>query len=298
MKTPRPHIDRRALFASGAAAALLAATGLSAQTAPQRGGDLRIALSGALRSDSFDARASQGLFMQVAMVGSAFETLTEVAADGTLRGELATAWQGSGDAREWMFNLRQDVSFHHGKPFGAEDVVASFELHSGGALADIAQITVLSTHRIQIVLTVPDADFPYRLSGPEMVIYPAGDIAKSMDEGIGTGLYRTRRFLPGRQFVGERIENHYKDGQAGWFDKIELVSLPADAIRAEALRDQFVDAVDLTHAADLGALDDFILLPEEKFMTCAVRKEIALPRGVGTRWPMDNFRAGQRWWMT
>ncbi|MBT3467245.1 MAG: peptide ABC transporter substrate-binding protein, partial [Rhodobacteraceae bacterium] len=41
------RIDRRVLFTSGAAAALLAATGVSAQTTPHRGGRLRAALSGA-----------------------------------------------------------------------------------------------------------------------------------------------------------------------------------------------------------------------------------------------------------
>ena len=39
-------MDRRALFSSAAAAALLAATGVSAAGAPKSGGRLRIALSG------------------------------------------------------------------------------------------------------------------------------------------------------------------------------------------------------------------------------------------------------------
>ena len=46
------RIDRRLLFTSGAAAALLAATGVSAQAAPRRGGRLRAALSGASRADT------------------------------------------------------------------------------------------------------------------------------------------------------------------------------------------------------------------------------------------------------
>ncbi|WP_299735944.1 ABC transporter substrate-binding protein [uncultured Roseobacter sp.] len=298
MSARRPHIDRRALFASGAAAALLAATGLSAQTAPQQGGRLRMALSGALRSDRFDTRDQQGLFMQVATVGAAFETLTEVAADGTLRGELATQWQGSADARVWEFRLRKDVIFHNGKTFTADDVVASFALHAETILSDIDRIETPGTHQLKITLSDADADFPYRLSGPQMVIYPSDNIQDAMAHGIGTGLYRMHRFLPGRQFVGHRVDGHYKDGQAGWFDSVELVSLPADTVRAEALRDHFVDAVDLTHSADLGVLKEITLLPEEHFMTCAVRNEIALPQSIGTRWPLDNLRAAERWWIT
>lgn len=293
----RRHIDRRALFASGAAAALLAASGVSAQAAPRRAGRLRMALSGALRSDSFDARVAQGLFMQVAMVGAVFDTLTEVAADGTLRGELATGWRGSADACVWTFELRRDVMFHHEKPFAAEDVAASFALHRTGLLADIAQIDADDPHLVRITLAHPDPDFAYRLSAPQLVIYPAAEIDQAMYEGIGTGLYRTHRFLPGRQFVGQRIDSHYKDGQAGWFDSVELVSLPADAVRAEALRDHFVDAADLTHTTDLGALEHITLLPEEHFMTSAVYDDVALPGTVGRRWPLDNLRAAERWWM-
>ncbi|MEM6342089.1 MAG: peptide ABC transporter substrate-binding protein, partial [Pseudomonadota bacterium] len=83
------RLDRRALFASGAAAAVLAATGISA--APKRGGRLRAALSGAARTDSWADPAS-GLFMRVAGQGILFDTLTEIAADGTLRSELARSW--------------------------------------------------------------------------------------------------------------------------------------------------------------------------------------------------------------
>ena len=84
------RLDRRALFASGAAAALLAATGVSAS--PKRGGRLRAALSRAL----FDQATNATLY----------ENLTEISADGTVRGELATAWASENDARVWRFNLR------------------------------------------------------------------------------------------------------------------------------------------------------------------------------------------------
>ena len=56
-------LDRRRLLTSGAAAAVFAASGLSASALPKRGGLLRAALSGASRSDGWDARRHTGLFM-------------------------------------------------------------------------------------------------------------------------------------------------------------------------------------------------------------------------------------------
>lgn len=293
----RGHMDRRALFASGAAAALLAATGLSAQPRPEQGGRLRVALSGAARSDSFDMRKPQGLFMQVAAAGAVFDTLTEIAADGTVRGELATGWQAQSDGAVWTFDLRREVQFHNGRPFTAEDVVSSYRLHQDGALADIASFEVLDTHRLRMTLTHPDAGLPLRLSAPDLVIYPARDLQDAMQSGIGTGLYRTHRFLPGRQFIGQRVERHYKDGRAGWFDSIELVSIPAGQVRAQALEERLVDAADIDDGALLALPEDFVLLPETQRATHAVHHSVALPGQIGSRWPLDNLRAAERWWM-
>lgn len=295
--TARRHIDRRALFASGAAAALLAATGVSAKASPQRGGRLRAALSGAARDHTFDSRQDHGLFMKVAMAGTVFDTLTEVAADGTLRGELATLWTGSSDARSWILDLRAGVLFHNGQVFRPADVVASLDLHRETLLSDVAQVLQVGSNRIRVELTDGDPDFPYRLSDPRLVIYPAQSMEKAMRNGIGTGLYRVHKFQSGRQLLAQRVEMHYKDGLSGWFDEIELVALSADAVRAEALRDHYVDVVDLTHSADLGDAAHITMLPEEHFMNTAVDHCIALPGQIGTRWPLDNLRAAERWWM-
>lgn len=293
----RPYIDRRALFASGAAAALLAATGLSAQPSPSRGGRLRMALSGATRDDRFDALQPHGLFMQVAMAGAVFDTLTEIAADGTLRGELAVSWGSDAKARIWDLHLRPDVTFHDSRHFGSQDVAESLALHRKELLSDVVSMVAENDAHLRVTLSGADPDFPYRLSDPRLVIYPAGNMAAAMTQGIGTGLYRAHRFIPGRQFIGTRVETHYKDGFAGWFDSVELVGLSSDAVRAEALHDHYVDAADLTHTADLGNLERIRTLPEENFMTAAIDQCIALPQQVGTRWPMDNLRAAERWWM-
>lgn len=295
--TTRPHMDRRSLFASGAAAALLAATGISASAAAARGGRLRAALSGATRQDRFDGRLKQGLFMQVAMVGCVFDTLTEVAADGTLRGELATEWRGDAQARTWTFRLRGDAVFHNGKAFSASDAMASLELHRDDGLADIEHLDVLAADRLRVTLKTGDPDFPYRLTDPRFVMYPDDDVDAAIREGVGTGLYRVRDFQPGHHLRATRVASHYKDGQFGWFDDVELVALSSDAVRAEALRDHYVDLADLTHTADLPDLEGLKKLPQEGFMTAVVDKCIAVPAQVGARWPVDNLRAAERWWM-
>ena len=272
----RKPLDRRALFASGAAAAFLAAAGVSAGPLPHRGGKLRLALSGAARSD--DWSHADGLFMQVARQGLIYETLTEIAADGTLHGELATGWTSSADARVWVFDLRSGVLFHDGKPFTAADVI-----HSLAALGDIQAV---SRGRVQITLATPDPSLPFTLSQASYVIRPV----HAPDAGIGTGLYRVRHFSPGQQLLAERLTQHWRDGQAGWFDKVELVSIPSEAVRAQALAEYLVDGADI---ADVSALKGFEDVTQ--WSGHAVSRSVAMPVALG-RGMFDDLRAPQRWW--
>lgn len=279
-----PHIDRRALFTSAAAATLLAATGVSAAGLPRKGGRLRMALSGAARSDSWSV--GDGLFMQVARQGLVFDTLTEVAADGTLRGELATDWQASADARIWTFGLRKDVLFHDGMPFTAADVVASAAGFEGGS------VRTNGAYEVTFVLHKPDPSLPMKLARAEYYIAAA----HAMGTGIGTGLYQVTHFAPGQQLLTQRVAKHYKDGTAGWFDEVELVSIPAEPVRAEALGGYLVDVADLSDKALVAGLPDVTLLPDQHHVTQAVSSDLAQPPLIGEQAVLDNLRAAERWW--
>ena len=272
----RKPLDRRALFASGAAAALLAATGLSAGALPKRGGKLRLALSGAARSD--DWALGNGLFMQVARLGLVYETLTEVAADGTLRGELATGWNSSADARTWTFDLRSGVTFHDGTPVTTVDVA-----HSLSALGNVQS---LSADRVQITLHTPDPALPFTLSTADYIIRPV----HAPGSGIGSGLYRVTHFAAGQQLLAQRVIAHWKDGQAGWFDTVELVSIPADSVRAQAVAEYLVDGADVADATALTGLNDIAVWDGQ-----AVSRSVAMPMALG-RGVFDDLRAPQRWW--
>ena len=255
------RIDRRALFASGAAAALLAATGVSAT--PQRGGRLRAALCAPL----FDQ----------AVKATVYDNLTEIAADGTLRGEIATDWSSDDSGRRWRFTLRKDVVFHDG----------TF-LRAGTIRLPLVDVEVIDAATVDIHLDVPSPNLPYLLA------HPGYEVRSST--GAGTGLYQVQKLDAGRHFIANRTGEHWKQG-AGWFDSVEFVQFSADTVRAEALRDGLVDV------ADIEALDaqadprDFQMLPGGLTTTHIAAKSIALPPAIGKSWPLDNLRMAERWWM-
>ncbi|MEY2961628.1 MAG: hypothetical protein RLZ60_1458, partial [Pseudomonadota bacterium] len=109
-------------------------------------------------------------------------------------------------------------------------------------------------HQVRFTLTSGNADFPYLLSDYHLIIYPSGQIDEAIADGIGTGLYRVETFEPGIRFVGRRVQSHYKDGTAGWFDRIEFVAMNDRARRMNALLTGQVDAVDRVDPAAVSRL--------------------------------------------
>ena len=278
-------MDRRALFSSAAAATLLAATGVSASH-PVRGGRLRLALSGGCRQDSWTR--GDGLFMQVARQGLVFDTLTELAADGTLKPELAVAWSSSDDGSSWTLELREGVSFHDGTPLTSQDVVASLGRTLDGDVKSDGPLLV------KVTLSQADPTLPLRLSEPEHIIRPA----HAMESGIGTGLYAVEIFDPGQRLIARRVTNHYKDGVAGWFDEVELASIPSENVRLQALSEKLIDATDCLSIDGLELLNDIDLQPRRKAPFQAVSANVLQPKSIGFHRPLDNLRAAERWWFS
>lgn len=271
------RLDRRALFTSGAAAALLAASGVSLNAAPRRGGRLRLAVPRA------DAR------FDMVMRGAVYETLTEVGPDGLLRGELATAWTSDATGGEWTLDLRTDARFHDDRPFTSDDAAQSLQGHGLNAVVDVD-----GPHRLHLKLDAPSPQLPYLLADPEMIMMPDG---VATDTPVGTGLYQVQRYQAERHFLGRRVQPHYKDGQAGWFDEVEIAVIPDPAVRAEALRDGFVDVADLPQAEGLGDTSALILRPDAETIELAARDGVGVPKRLGSRAPLDDGRIAQRWWI-
>jgi hypothetical protein len=242
------RISRRDLLGLGAAAGVVAVSGAPAHALPERGGSLRLGLTGRPMG-AFDGRRPFDPIMRIAGHGAVFDCLTEIGADGAIRGELATGWEASADARVWTIRLREDAVFHDGRPFGADDAVATLRMHMAGSAAAvaglIAQVKRTGPHEVQVVLREGRPGLPFLLADPQLVMLPAHAPERATAEGIGTGLYRLEPGRTAERAVMRRVERHWKDGVAGWFDRVEVLRIAAPAARLEALKSGRVDAVNM-----------------------------------------------------
>ena len=155
--------------------------------------------------------------------------------------ELAKSWKEEG-AQTFTFVLREDVKFHNGDKFTAQDVVDTFDIgkNSPGTTAFevwrfVEKVTALSEYEVQIVLTAPNADFMYKVTttGASIVNKRAREANAIEGAWVGTGAYTVTSYDPDYVVI-TRNDNYW--GGVMPTRQIAFRYLPEAAARTMALR--------------------------------------------------------------
>ncbi|UXX81501.1 ABC transporter substrate-binding protein [Roseovarius pelagicus] len=244
--------SRRGFIAGTAAvgAGLMLPAGAFGQTAPKKGGTLRVGLSKGSSSDSMDPATFNNDFM-FATGYAVFNTLTEIAPDGTAKPNLAESYEASADAATWTFRLREDADFSDGKKVTAEDVISSIRHHMGedsksGIKPLLAQITGIRADGDKVVifeLEGGNADFPFVFNDYHLGIRQSTGDGIDPHSLIGTGGFTIETFEPGVRVELKRRDDYWKKGYAH-FDKVEILKVGDVAARMNALMNGEVDVID------------------------------------------------------
>ena len=134
---------------------------------------------------------------------------------------LAKSWE-TDDYQTFTFNLRDDVYFHNGDKFTAQDVLNTAAAAQAGVgstaydqwrLVNIEKSSVISDYQLEIVLDSVYVDFIFNIAMPM-----SGIICKrAMDEDpetgvyIGTGAYSVTNFIPNDVVELKRNDNYWSD---------------------------------------------------------------------------------------
>ena len=219
-----------------------------AQTAPRKGGILRLGMAGGGRADSLDPRTYADL-IPVACSLMIWNSLVEVDAQGNAVPELAESWESRPGATEWIFNIRKGITFGSGKALDADDVVYSINLvrqglpnlTTNGLFAPIRAVTKISSNQVKVELSVGNADLPYTFADYRMIIVPAG--TTDFSKADGTGAFSLIDWQPGARFAVKRKPGTYWKHNCGNFDAVDLRYMPDAAVRTQALLAGQVDAI-------------------------------------------------------
>jgi peptide/nickel transport system substrate-binding protein len=142
--------------------------------------------------------------------------------------ELATEWSMSPDGKDWRFKLQQNVNFHNGNPFVAQDVVRTWEIHSseksnstGAAfwrtwMKSKDDIEIVNDHEVVFHLTTPEALIGLWVS--ESIAFQIVNDkywSEVGEEGyteapIGTGPFKFMEMVVGSHTLYQRVDNHWR----------------------------------------------------------------------------------------
>ncbi|MCB2173760.1 ABC transporter substrate-binding protein [bacterium] len=139
---------------------------------------------------------------------------------------LATSWKWLNDT-EMELELRQDVTFHNGAKFSADDVVYVFNYAANpdnkvkywSFVNWIKEVEKIDDYKIKIIMHEP---FPAALEylANALPVYPKDYYAEVGPKGfgvkpIGTGPYKVTEVEPGKKIVLEKNENYFEDSPKG-----------------------------------------------------------------------------------
>jgi len=144
--------------------------------------------------------------------------------------ELAHDWEVSEDGLVLTFYLRDNVEWHDGVKFTAEDVKFTFDMvmdpgYTGVRASDLKfvdHVEVVNDYEVAIHLTQVDVPIMQRLAGAALGIIPKhifGEVEasalrehKNSWDPIGTGPYKFAEYQSGRHVVLTANENYWGEG--------------------------------------------------------------------------------------
>jgi peptide/nickel transport system substrate-binding protein len=236
-------MTRRGLLKSGVAmtaAGLMLPAGMAmAQSEPKKGGTLRIGFNSGSTVDNYDPGVWDTNFVQV-FAQARHNYLTEIAADGSLVGEVAESWEASPDAMTWTLKIRSGITFHSGGTVTADDVIGT---SAAKPIVDpIVEIRADGPNTVIVTLSGGNADFPYLMSDYHLPIMPATDGRIDPTSADGCGPYRVDSFEPGISATLSKHDGYWKTDR-GHFDGLLLLALPDPVARQNALLTGEVDVI-------------------------------------------------------
>ena len=189
--------------------------------------------------------------------------------DFSMEPELASSWEANDEGTVWVFTLRDDVTWHDGEQFTAEDVKFTYEtimnpdVNAGyhrGNLSNVESIEVIDDFTLQITMIAADFDF-LPLLGDFMHIYPAhilegvniNEDTSFIDNPIGTGAFKFEEHSLNASYTVVANEDYFKG--APNLERIIFKILPDTNVHVAQLRTGEIHVSHRIGAPEVAALE-------------------------------------------
>ena len=194
----------------------------SSPTARRKGGNLKVGLTGGGSTDTLNPFYGGISAIGTARAQQLYQPLVQLANNAQLQYVLADEIVPKGSTSNWIIKLKKGVTFHNGKPFGADDVIYTLQTilnpkkPLGGALVlspvKVNGLKKIDNLTVEVPMSIPFGSFPEQLAAFWYFLYiaPKGWVQGNKPNGTGPFMYKS--FTPGQQSVFVRNKNYWKGG--------------------------------------------------------------------------------------
>jgi peptide/nickel transport system substrate-binding protein len=182
------------------ASSILLAWRAGAETRPQYGGTLHVAVREAPASlDPGDVKQTDSLARRN-LLALIFETLVIVDERGRVHPGLAVDWHPESDDQRWIFRLRRGVTFHDGSPLTAAMAASSLRT------ANPSWKVFVEGELVVVECEPADPHLPAKLASTGNSI-----VKKDGGEKLsGTGPFHIEQWQAGKKLILAAEENHWR----------------------------------------------------------------------------------------
>ncbi len=227
-------------------------------SAPKRGGDLKVGLSGGSGTDTLDPH--KGLtYLDTARAQSLYQPLLQLNAQAQTEFVLAESITPNKTTAEWIIKLRPGITFHDGKPLTADDVIFTFKRIINGKFSganslgpiNLAGLKALDAHTVMVPMTRPYGSFVDQLAyWYYLYIVPVGFNPAKPN---GTGAFTYQSFTPGQRSVFTRNTNYWRSGLP-YVDTLTIIDFSDNTALQNALTTGVIQGAGALEGPQLAAL--------------------------------------------
>jgi peptide/nickel transport system substrate-binding protein len=194
-----------------------------------------------------------------------FDTLVRELPDGSVEPELAKSWEFLDDVTV-RFHLRDDVKFHNGEPFTAEDVLFTIKRGLSNSISastfkffDIDNSKVIDPHTVDLKLHSPYAAIFNTLAGGRGSIVCKKAVEEMGDNRfarnpVGSGPYKLEEWVSGTEIRLVRNDDYW--GNKAITKNVVFKIIPEASNRVIELETGGADVIYEVAGTDIDRIDD------------------------------------------
>jgi peptide/nickel transport system substrate-binding protein len=219
-------------------------------SAPTRGGSVVFGLEH--EPDGVDPSRSAFDASGHMIASAVFDPIAAIDDEGKVVPYLADKLTPSNDFKTWTITLRSGVQFHDGTPLTSEALKVNFDYWTksfvtNSSFSSLDSYKVTGPLTLELAMKQPWTAFPYTLStqtgyvaAPSFLTNP--DPTGPSMKPVGTGPFKYKDAVRGKNFVAERNPNYWQAGLP-YLDQVRFEYFPDGLSRVEALTKGDIDVL-------------------------------------------------------